>query len=1353
MPTTVQGMEIATATSDHIAPGPAPAMTNTPPLPPGPGPVPAPFLYISRSATADHTMDKLMVGGDPVLVVESDMAVEMPGNVAGKPCEPTAGADLLTRVVNARTAVGAGFSKVKVWTIDVAATTSRVYMNVPNQNGKQTQSLSQLWAGATLRAAASCGAAPGAQVMGEVDPVSVSTGAVIDEDDDLFVRGETPVAFRRVYTSQRAGERSPLGESGFTHAFHQWIALEGDRLTLRDADGADVEMPLPAPGEVLFFRPLRLEVQRRGESVFEVLDVRSRSVRRFEPIAPGGRAVLRGYRSAEGRRIELVYTSGALSRIVTPSGRELRLSYDAEGRVTRVELWARGGPWKAVSYAYDDSGDLVRFMSAGGEETSYAYDGAHRMVKKTLPNGLSFHYVYDPDTARCVHAWGDGGLHEARFEYDLSSGKTFVTGNPAARVYAWDERGGVTSVRTSDGSRFEEATYDDDQHLLHVADEHGDVLLRELDQRANLVREVDGDGRETRFEYESDREVKRIAPGGLVTGSSYNSRGSLASVTYPSGATLAFERDEHGRLVKVTGPDGVLGAFEYDAEDNIVSEIGARGDVTRYAYDALGRITKKTDALGRSSTFTYDAHDRWTAVTHPDGGVERHTFDALGEHVAETDMEGRERRYVRAGTSAITEHHLPGGEVWRTRHDRRERPCVLTNAKGEAWEYRRDRAGRILEERTFDGRVLRYRYGPSDHLRRVDRPDGTWREIAATRRGESVVDRTPHGAVRFTHDDAGRLIAADLDEGTGRVSVKLTYDAHGRLIEDEQDGLAVRYTYDDGGLIASRTLPTGQTTRFFYDQGGLLARVEHAGHTLSFTHDAVANEVRRTWAPAGIDLVTDFDAMDRPTRVRLLGAPDARGARPVLFERATTFDRTGRPIDAEDSLDGPISFGHDPAGRLTSVRRRGGEERYAYDAAGSLVMASLDAQGTAAPWTVAPGNVLLRAGDSDFAHDALRRRTRRTVRKNGATEITEYLWDARDRLREVRLSGGARAVFTYDAFGRLLRKDVYAPLRADMESAAPVRTVRYLWQGFSLAAEIDEGRGTRVFVVGPGSFLPLLQEQDGQVFAIVCDPVGTPLALFDVRGACAWRARMTVWGAPLGVALSTTTSAQPASKSSSPTPVDTPFRLLGQVADPDTGLAFTRYRFFDPETARWLSPDPIGLDGGPNPAAWNGSPVMHADPLGLRCAIGNPALDAAFAMVPQIPPKPGYYDVIIHGYPDRVVSINARGNHAPWTPKELADYIKGRPDYVRGTPIRLIACSTAHNRDAPNSFAKQFGQQMGVHVVAPTNIARPVGPSAQHPSGLVIDPHPNVPYNPEQPTHQGQWISFLPGVPSSPIAW
>jgi RHS repeat-associated protein len=65
--------------------------------------------------------------------------------------------------------------------------------------------------------------------------------------------------------------------------------------------------------------------------------------------------------------------------------------------------------------------------------------------------------------------------------------------------------------------------------------------------------------------------------------------------------------------------------------------------------------------------------------------------------------------------------------------------------------------------------------------------------------------------------------------------------------------------------------------------------------------------------------------------------------------------------------------------------------------------------------------------------------------------------------------------------------------------------------------------------------------------------------------------------------------------------VENPFRLLGQSGDQETGLAYTRYRYFEAETGRWLSPDPIGLMGGKNLHGFDGAPSSASDELGLGC--------------------------------------------------------------------------------------------------------------------------------------------------------
>ncbi|MBD3232601.1 MAG: hypothetical protein GF315_02645 [candidate division Zixibacteria bacterium] len=58
--------------------------------------------------------------------------------------------------------------------------------------------------------------------------------------------------------------------------------------------------------------------------------------------------------------------------------------------------------------------------------------------------------------------------------------------------------------------------------------------------------------------------------------------------------------------------------------------------------------------------------------------------------------------------------------------------------------------------------------------------------------------------------------------------------------------------------------------------------------------------------------------------------------------------------------------------------------------------------------------------------------------------------------------------------------------------------------------------------------------------------------------------------------------------------------LAGQYYDNETGLHYNYFRFYDPKTGRYLTPDPIGLAGGINLYAYaNQNPINSVDPFGL----------------------------------------------------------------------------------------------------------------------------------------------------------
>jgi RHS repeat-associated protein len=105
----------------------------------------------------------------------------------------------------------------------------------------------------------------------------------------------------------------------------------------------------------------------------------------------------------------------------------------------------------------------------------------------------------------------------------------------------------------------------------------------------------------------------------------------------------------------------------------------------------------------------------------------------------------------------------------------------------------------------------------------------------------------------------------------------------------------------------------------------------------------------------------------------------------------------------------------------------------------------------------------------------------------------------------------------------------------------------------------------------------------GERFGVVTDHLGTPRMMADETGALAWKAQLDVYGvAQNDVALT-----------------GCPWRWPGQYEDAETGLSYNRFRYYDPDAGRYVSQDPIGLDGGLALYPYVQDPLRFIDPFGL----------------------------------------------------------------------------------------------------------------------------------------------------------
>lgn len=1035
------------------------------------------------------------------------------------------------------------------------------------------------------------------------DPVDTGTGAFHEPFVDLTIPGRGGgLGVTRAHSSDAGGVVGAFGP-GWASNLDMRVDIDGTGMARVRQEGGAVVRFAPYGGG--FLAPKR---------AFGTLTKTTGGG--FVLTRPGPQTItfdsagrLTSVRDQNGHGTDFAYdTAGELATVTDGASRTLTVDW-VGGRISQIT----DPVGRTVQYGYDGAGDLTSVIDVGGEETRYGYDGAHRMTAWTTPrqvaDGTLDSLVNVYDGAGRVISQTDAEGRETTFDYTTVPGSTIVTdpdGDARLDTYVDGIR---TSVTTAYGT-VDAATWEYELHPLfkgptRIEDPNGHVdVVATYDHNGNVASTTDALGRTSTARYGAHRRVLSTTdPTGLVTTYLYDEWGNVREVTTPLVETgeirktsyvratstavrgdltriidaanrqWNFTYDTHGLVASKTGPNSQRSTAQHDTVGRIQWAVTPKGNVsggvpddfkTTYVTDAFGRVTSSTDPLGHTSTLDFDEDGNIETAVDAESRTTTTTYDDTGLPLTVT---------------------LPDLSTTSTTYDDEGNVAATIDRAGRATAYGYDAADRIVTITRTDGRTVRHEYDGANNVVETELPGGDCDTAPAI------------GCTVRAYDDADQLTAIDFSD-PATSDVAYTYDGRGELATFTDGTGTTTYTRDSLGRLITAVDGAGATTRYEWSLlGNLTATVYPSTQRVTRTYDASGRLATvRDWNSRtftyGYDVNSNVTSIVYPTNRQEMVYDDADRLDLIRYKRSSTtlatIDLGMTDVDTVDSTvatglpAGPTSYGYDDLDQLTGVDG----DTYTYDLAENPTGL---ADGTrqefdganqlcfAAPAGVTGGTCAAPpVGATSYGYDS---RGRRTERARPGGPVTTYGYDEADQLAQVSDTVAPTLTYTYDARGLRQTSDV-----------AGVGLTRSTWSHNGslglLLTETAPGGGTTSYIYGMGTTPVAQYDAAGNVHFLFSDHIGSVRLTTGSTGTTTSTTTWDAYGNEVGA-----TGTRP-----------TRFAYGGATRDPETGLLYLRARYYDPETAQFLTRDPLELSTGSPYGYVGNSPLNGVDPTGMVSA-------------------------------------------------------------------------------------------------------------------------------------------------------
>ena len=511
---------------------------------------------------------------------------------------------------------------------------------------------------------------------------------------------------------------------------------------------------------------------------------------------PGGNVLTFGYDAALN-----------LASITDGLGNTIAYSYDTEGNRTEENVQDPGGTLvRTVSYIYDTLNRLDQVVDFDGSFTQYGYDDNGNRDLAISPDGRQADYTFDALNRLSTAVREMGAVDE-------------TTG------YGYDPTDNLTSV-TDAGGNTTSYTYDDAGRLLRTDSPDTGVTKYAYDEAGNLIYKEDARGVVTQYSYDAANRLTQVSypsdPSLVVTyeydlPSTPNGLGRLCRMTDATGTTT-YNYDAAGRVTSevhtISGTPYTV-QYTYNTDGSLDTMTYPSGRSVSFARDVTGAITSASavqngltsDLITATAPHPFGGYD---AFTYGNGVTNSYTYDLAGRLsslAAGTFLSRTYERLNGGDISAIDDLVNPAGSLAYS-YDLAERLTSSDGPFGNAG-YGYDGVGNRLSK-DIDGQGTGYTYLPGTNI--LAASTGAQ---AATYVHDPAGFMTVNGTKGFTYDASGRMASASV-AGT-QVGV-YAYNGQGQRTVKTADGQTTVFLYDLSGNMVGE----------YYSDGTMIAETVYA---------------------------------------------------------------------------------------------------------------------------------------------------------------------------------------------------------------------------------------------------------------------------------------------------------------------------------------------------------------------------------------------------------------------------------------------------------------------------------------------------------------------------------------------